>query len=158
MKCPFCNNDEDKVIDSRPAREGQAIRRRRECAVCGARFTTYEAPEHVTVLVIKKDGTREPFVRQKVLSGISTACIKRPVTVQQMEHIALAVESKVLGIDGREVTSQQIGQWTMDELLVLDEVAYVRFASVFNRYGSLDEFLTELDSIRNTVRDSSQTG
>lgn len=144
MKCPFCGNDEDRVIDSRPARDGCAIRRRRECSACGQRFTTYEAPEEQAVLVVKSDGTREPFDRRKIFRGVSIACNKRPLTIEQIEQITAAVEAKVLASEGREVPSLQIGQWTLDELLLVDEVAYIRFASVFRRYESLDEFLTDL--------------
>jgi transcriptional repressor NrdR len=156
MKCPNCGNDEDRVIDSRPVREGHAIRRRRECSACGSRFTTYESVEEQTVLVVKTDGTREPFDRQKVFRGLSIACIKRPVTVEQLEMIAAAVEARVLAAEGKEVSSAQIGQWTLDELLPVDEVAYVRFASVFKRYKNLDEFVAELAALHPSLRISSQ--
>jgi transcriptional repressor NrdR len=148
MKCPYCGTDEDRVIDSRPARDGRAIRRRRECSACGSRFTTYEAPEEQVVLVIKSNGDREPFDRSKVLKGVSTACAKRPVTREQMERITAAVEARVQAAEGREIPAQQIGQWTLEELLPVDEIAYVRFASVFRRYESLDEFIAELRRIR----------
>ena len=156
MKCPFCGNDEDRVVDSRPVREGHAIRRRRACSVCGGRFTTYEAVEEQVVLVVKSDGTREPFDRQKVFRGLSVACTKRPVTVEQLDMVTAAVEAQVLTAEGKEVTSQQIGQWTLDELLQLDEVAYVRYASVFKRYKTLDEFVTELVSLHPRVIISSR--
>ncbi|RPH92488.1 transcriptional repressor NrdR [candidate division KSB1 bacterium] len=155
MKCPFCGNDEDRVIDSRPAREGKAIRRRRECSVCGSRFTTYEAPEEQVVLVIKSDGTREPFNRKKVYRGITIACNKRPVTADQAEQITAAVESRVIAAD-REVTTQQIGQWTLEELIRVDEVAYIRFASVFKRYENLNEFLKELNRIHSITGSSAE--
>ncbi len=156
MKCPNCGNDEDRVIDSRPVRDGLAIRRRRECSACGSRFTTYESIEEQTVLVIKSDGTREPFDRQKVFRGLSVACTKRPVSVEQLEMITAAVEAKVLAAEGKEVTSAQVGQWTLDELLLIDEVAYVRFASVFKRYKNLDEFVAELAALHPSLRISSQ--
>ncbi|MBU0692987.1 transcriptional regulator NrdR [bacterium] len=148
MKCPFCGNDEDKVIDSRPARDGKAIRRRRECTACSRRYTTYEAPETNSSLVVKSDGSREPFDRSKVLRGITIACNKRPVSADQIVQITSAIESAVQSEENREITTRQIGSWIMKELLAVDEVAYVRFASVFNRYESVDEFLSELQKIR----------
>lgn len=148
MKCPFCGNEEDRVVDSRPAREGRAIRRRRECSACGSRYTTYEAPEEISVLVVKADGTREPFDRRKIVRGVSIASNKRPVSAEQIEGIAASVEARILTSEGQEVGTQQLGQWILDELLKLDEVAYVRFASVFKRYESLNEFLEELNRIR----------
>lgn len=148
MNCPFCGTDEDRVIDSRPARDGREIRRRRECSACGNRFTTYEAPEEQVVLVVKSNGAREPFDRKKVLRGVTIACNKRPVTAEQIEQIATVVESEVHASESREVTSQQIGQWILEVLLPVDEVAYVRFASVFKRYKNLDEFLSELHHMR----------
>ena len=147
MKCPFCGTDEDRVIDSRSARDGRAIRRRRECSSCGHRFTTYEAPEEQVALVVKTDNTREPFDRKKVFRGVSIACNKRPVPVEQIEQITSDVEAKVLATEG-EVSTQQIGQWILEELVNTDEVAYVRFASVFKRYESLDEFMEELRRIQ----------
>jgi transcriptional repressor NrdR len=144
MKCPFCGTDEDRVIDSRPARDGRAIRRRRECSACGNRFTTYEAPEEHVVFVIKSNGAREPFDRSKVLRGIVIACNKRPVSAEQMEQIVAMVEGRVMAAESGEVSTQQIGQWILDDLLPVDEVAYVRFASVFKRYESLEGFLAEL--------------
>ena len=157
MKCPFCGTDEDRVIDSRPAREGREIRRRRECSACGSRFTTYEAPEEQAVFVVKSNGAREAFDRKKVLRGVAIACNKRPVTVEQIEQITLAIESRVHGSDSREVATSQIGQWTMEALMAVDEVAYVRFASVFKRYENLDEFLSELNHMRSsTAADGSE--
>jgi transcriptional repressor NrdR len=148
MKCPFCGTDEDRVIDSRPARDGRAIRRRRECSSCGNRFTTYEAPEEHVIFVVKSNGAREPFDRGKVLRGIAIACNKRPVRAEQMEQIAALVEGRVTAAESSEVSTRQIGQWILDELLPVDEVAYVRFASVFKRYESVGEFLTELNELR----------
>lgn len=151
MRCPFCGTDEDRVIDSRPARDGHAIRRRRACSACGHRFTTYEALEEPVVLVLKSNGTRQPLDRKKILRGVAIACNKRPVTAEQMEQIVSAVEGRVMAAESREVTTQQIGQWTMEELLPMDEVAYVRFASVFKRYENLDEFLDELNRMRSRM-------
>jgi len=136
------------VIDSRPAKEGRAIRRRRECGQCGHRFTTYEAIEDHLVQVIKKNGAREPFDREKVYRGLSIACIKRPVTAERIGDMADAIEAKVLSVASREVTAQEIGHWILDELRLVDEVAYVRFASVYKRYASVDEFLAELRSLQ----------
>jgi transcriptional repressor NrdR len=148
VKCPSCGTDEDRVIDSRPARDGREIRRRRECSACGTRFTTYEAPEEQVVFVVKSNGAREPFDRKKVLRGVTIACNKRPVTAEQIEQITADVESKVLIAESREVSTQQIGQWTLETLLRIDEVAYVRFASVFKRYENIEEFLAELNHMR----------
>jgi transcriptional repressor NrdR len=156
MKCPFCGTDEDRVIDSRPARDSQAIRRRRECSACGNRFTTYEAPEQLTVLVIKSDGTREPFDSKKVFRGLSIACAKRPIPGGTIQQITTAVETKVMAAESKEVTSQQIGLWILEELQAVDQVAYVRFASVFKRYENLEGFLTELADMRRAARDPSQ--
>jgi transcriptional repressor NrdR len=150
MKCPFCGNDEDKVIDSRPARDGKAIRRRRECSACSRRYTTYEAPETNNALIEKSDGSKEPFDRSKVLRGITIACNKRPVTSEQIIQLTSVIESAVQSEENREITTRQIGSWIMKELLAVDEVAYVRFASVFNRYEGIDEFLAELQRIRET--------
>jgi len=151
VKCPSCGTDEDRVIDSRPARDGREIRRRRECSACGTRFTTYEAPEEQVVFVVKSNGAREPFDRRKVLRGVTIACNKRPVTAEQIEQIASDVETRLLTSESREVSTQQIGQWTLETLLHIDEVAYVRFASVFKRYENIEEFLEELNHMRTTA-------
>ncbi|MCB1059463.1 MAG: transcriptional repressor NrdR [Calditrichaeota bacterium] len=150
MRCPFCSTDDDRVIDSRPAKEGRAIRRRRECLKCGHRFTTYESIEVRTIQVIKSDGAREPFDREKVYRGLSIACIKRPVTAEMIENMTDSIEAHVFALAEREVTAAQIGQWILEELSKADEVAYVRFASVYKRYASVDEFLDELKGIRST--------
>ncbi len=152
MICPFCGVDEDKVIDSRPARDGRAIRRRRECSSCGNRFTTYEAPEEQVTFVLKSDGGREPFDRMKVYRGLTIACNKRPVTKERLEVMAANVERRALGIEGQDISSGQIGRWILEELLSVDEVAYVRFASVFNRFENVDEFLAELKRLHESVR------
>ncbi|MBK8130559.1 MAG: transcriptional repressor NrdR [bacterium] len=159
MRCPICANQDDRVIDSRAAKEGRAIRRRRECGQCGHRFTTYEAIEDHQVQVIKNNGAREPFDREKVYRGLSIACIKRPVTAEQIGDMTDAVEGRVLAEASREVTAQNIGHWILEELIAVDEVAYVRFASVYKRYASVDGFLAELKELqaqepREPVRES----
>ncbi|MGE5576378.1 MAG: transcriptional regulator NrdR, partial [Syntrophothermus sp.] len=129
MKCPFCGQPDSKVLDSRASDEGSSIRRRRECTVCGQRFTTYERVEEIPLLVIKKDGRRETFDRQKILNGLLRACQKRPVSLEQLEELAAGVEKELRSRLEREVTSGEIGEMVMERLLTLDEVAYVRFAS-----------------------------
>ncbi|MFZ5434042.1 MAG: transcriptional regulator NrdR [Calditrichota bacterium] len=157
MKCPYCGTDEDRVIDSRPARDGRAIRRRRECSKCGSRFTTYEAPEEQVVFVVKKDGSREPFDRNKVLRGVAIACNKRPVEQERIETIVRQIESRAgTTAETGEVSTQIIGQWILEELANVDEVAYIRFASVFKRYENLEEFLNELKRLRLGTRIESQ--
>ena len=147
MKCPSCGHLEDKVIDSRSAKEGQAIRRRRECLQCRRRFTTYETVETTPLLVIKKDGRREPFSREKILNGILRACEKRPIPAEKIHAIVDALEADLLrqGID--EVKSSEIGERVMEALHTLDEVAYVRFASVYRHFKDLNQFLEELRSL-----------
>jgi transcriptional repressor NrdR len=147
VKCPSCGHLEDKVIDSRSAREGEAIRRRRECLKCKRRFTTYETLEMTPLLVIKKDGRREPFSREKILNGILRACEKRPIPAERIHAIVDAIENDLLrqGVD--EVHSSVIGERVMEELHRLDEVAYVRFASVYRHFKDLNEFLEELRSL-----------
>lgn len=157
MKCPFCESDEDRVIDSRPAREGSAIRRRRECVRCGQRFTTYEFVEEIGNFVLKSNGSREPFDRMKILNGIKTACTKRPISLDRIEEVVAAVEAKVRAANGREIPSREIGEWVMDELRGLDDVAYVRFASVYRRFDDVEQFVRELNELRGPVRDSSQS-
>ncbi len=147
MKCPSCGHLEDKVIDSRSARDGQAIRRRRECLKCKRRFTTYETLETTPLLVIKKDGRREPFSRDKILNGILRACEKRPIPAERIHAIVDAIENDLIrqGVD--EVQSSVVGERVMEELHRLDEVAYVRFASVYRHFKDLNEFLEELRSL-----------
>ena len=147
MKCPSCGHLEDKVIDSRSAKEGQAIRRRRECLQCRRRFTTYETVETTPLLVIKKDGRREPFSREKILNGILRACEKRPIPAEKIHAIVDGLEADLLrqGID--EVKSSEIGERVMEALHTLDEVAYVRFASVYRHFKDLNQFLEELRSL-----------
>ena len=147
MKCPFCDFTDSKVIDSRPTEEGSSIRRRRECINCGKRFTTYEKVESVPVMVIKKDQTREPFDRDKVLSGIIQACRKRPVSMEQMVSMVDNIESEVQNLMDREITSTRIGEMVMAELKATDDVAYVRFASVYRQFKDINTFLAEVNKL-----------
>lgn len=144
MRCPRCGVDEDHVVDSRSARDGRAVRRRRECLGCGERFTTFESVEHHPLLVVKRDGERVAFDRDKIVHGIARACEKRPVPLAEMEAVAERVERHLEGEDAREVPSQRIGELVMRELRGLDEVAYVRFASVYRSFRDVDEFMAEL--------------
>ncbi len=147
MRCPYCNADDSKVIDSRPTEDGKAIRRRRECIQCGKRFTTYEKVEELMFMVVKRDGSRESFDRNKILNGIMRACQKRPVSVEQMEAIVDDVERGLNNMMEKEVSSSFIGEVVMDHLKDLDEVAYVRFASVYRQFTDLPTFLTELHKL-----------
>ena len=144
MKCPFCNYEESKVIDSRPTDEGEKIRRRRECISCGKRFTTYEIIESVPIIVVKKDKSRQAFDRVKLFNGMLRACEKRPVSIEQMEKIVSDIEAELQNSLDREVTSVHIGELVMDRLKTLDEVAYVRFASVYRQFKDINTFMDEL--------------
>jgi len=144
VRCPGCGHEDDRVIDSRSVREGQAVRRRRECLECRHRFTTYEFVEQAAVLVIKKDGRREPYARDRVLAGLIKACEKRPISRQQLEELVDDVERDVLSDTRAEVSSRDIGEAVMDRLQRLDEVAYVRFASVYRSFRDLNQFMDEL--------------
>ena len=144
MRCPQCGHEEDKVVDSRPSQDGHAVRRRRECLKCGQRFTTYEYVEQLTLTVIKSDGRREPFDRNKVLYGIKLACNKRPVTKKEMESIVDEVESSINARFRGEVSSQEIGELVMNKLRETDEIAYVRFASVYRKFKDKTEFIEEM--------------
>jgi transcriptional repressor NrdR len=145
MKCPFCGDMEDKVIDSRMSGEGLSIRRRRECLQCGKRFTTYEYVEKDPLMVVKRDGTRKKFDREKIKIGIMKACEKRPVSMDRIDEIVDAVERKVQKKADKEVKSTDIGNMVMEELYNLDEVAYVRFASVYRRFKDISHFKKELE-------------
>lgn len=147
MKCPFCQNPESKVIDSRPAGDGSSIRRRRECLVCRKRFTTYETVELVPILIIKKDGARQPFDRGKLLSSMLKACEKRSVPLSTLENIVNEVEQTLQNSMEREVPSSTIGNLVMKKLKAVDEVAYVRFASVYRQFKDLNAFMDELNNI-----------
>jgi transcriptional repressor NrdR len=147
MKCPFCGHPEDKVVDSRESKEGEAIRRRRECLKCERRFTTYERIDEIPYLVIKKDGRREKFDRQKVLSGLLKACEKRPVSMGKLEGIVNEVEAFVAESPDRERSTTELGEYLMDRLKSLDKVAYVRFASVYLDFKDIREFMSELKDL-----------
>lgn len=144
MKCPFCKKDNDRVIDSRAAGNGHTIRRRRLCLACKRRYTTYERAEERPLRVIKKDGSRQPFARGKILAGLERACEKRPVSLAQLEEIVDRIEMEIYEQCDREVTSKVIGGLVMKELRDLDQVAYVRFASVYRAFKDVSEFITEL--------------
>ena len=143
MKCPFCSYEESKVIDSRPTDEGERIRRRRECISCQKRFTTYEIIETVPVIVVKKDKSREVFDRNKLFNGMLRACEKRPVSIEQIDRVVSEIEAELQNSLDREVTSVHIGELVMDKLKELDEVAYVRFASVYRSFKDISSFMAE---------------
>ena len=144
MKCPFCGYEESKVIDSRPTDEGEKIRRRRECIACAKRFTTYEIIESVPIVVVKKDKSRQAFDRVKLFNGMLRACEKRPVSIEQIDRIVSDIEAELQNSLDREVTSIHIGELAMDKLKALDEVAYVRFASVYRQFKDINTFMDEL--------------
>ncbi|MBA2251224.1 MAG: transcriptional repressor NrdR [Nitrospirales bacterium] len=144
MKCPFCDDLEDKVVDSRMAKEGQVIRRRRECLSCKRRYTTYERVEESLPMVAKKDGRREPFDRLKILSGITKACEKRPISVSTIEAVTDRIEKRIQEMGETELSSNAIGEEVMRELHNIDQVAYVRFASVYREFKDIDQFMDEL--------------
>jgi len=147
MRCPFCNHLQDKVVDSRETKEGDTIRRRRECAECGRRFTTYERIDEVPYMVIKKDGRREKFDRQKVLNGLLKACEKRPVSMSRLANLVDQVESKVSDSPDREISTIDIGEFLMGSLRELDKIAYVRFASVYRDFQDEEAFFDELKTL-----------
>lgn len=147
MKCPYCGYTESKVIDSRPTDEGERIRRRRECLKCGKRFTTYEVIESVPIVVIKKDKSRETFDRSKLLNGLLRACEKRPVSIDQLDRIVDEIEATLQESMDREVPSQLIGTYAMEKLKQVDEVAYVRFASVYRQFKDINSFMEELSRL-----------
>ena len=147
MKCPFCNHLEDKVVDSREAKEGDTIRRRRECLGCERRFTTYERIDEVPYMVVKKDGRREKFDRQKVLGGLLKACEKRPVSMARLSELVNRVESRVSDSPDREISTIEIGEYLMDNLRELDKIAYVRFASVYRDFQDEEAFFHELKNL-----------
>lgn len=147
MKCPFCSFEDSKVVDSRPTDEGTSIRRRRECLHCGKRFTTYETVERMPLMLIKRDGTRQAYDRQKLLNGLVKACEKRPVSLMQMEQIVDYVEQKLFSSLESEVSSKVIGELVMEQLRKVDEVAYVRFASVYRQFKDINTFMSELSKL-----------
>ena len=150
MKCPFCGHLSDKVVDSREGKEGEVIRRRRECQDCGRRFTSYERIDHIPYMVVKKDGSRERFERKKVTAGMLTACEKRPVAVAAVEGIADRVEAMLQERPEKEISTDEVGAFLMQELKQLDKVAYVRFASVYRHFRDIGEFMTELRDLLDT--------
>jgi transcriptional repressor NrdR len=147
MKCPFCNFSDTKVIDSRPTEDRTSIRRRRECLKCMKRFTTYETVENIPVLVIKKDGSREAFNSRKILNGVLRACEKRPVSMNEVEQLVDDIEKAVYNSLEQEITSKKIGEMVMNKLREVDEVAYVRFASVYRQFKDINTFMDELNKI-----------
>jgi|SRR5262244_2207180 len=149
MRCPFCQEPENKVIDSRESHEGSVIRRRRECLQCKRRFTTYERVEELTPLIVKKDGRREAFDREKILAGLKKACEKRPVSVDQLEGVTTEIEQRLQESGEKEVHSSTVGEEVMRRLQGLDEVAYVRFASVYRSFRDIAEFMSELKELIN---------
>ena len=147
MKCPYCGYSESKVIDSRPADENSSIRRRRECLSCAKRFTTYETMETLPLMVVKKDGSRQSFDRRKVLGGMIRACEKRPVPLAELEKIAEEIEQDLQNSMEREISTEAIGEKVMERLRNVDQVAYVRFASVYRQFKDIDTFMTELNKL-----------
>ncbi len=152
MKCPYCKHNESKVIDSRPTVNGESIRRRRVCLRCGRRFTTYETIETSSLMVIKKDGSRQSFDREKLMRGIVKACEKRPVTKAQMDELLADLEQKLYARQENEVSSRIIGEMVLERLVHIDEVAYIRFASVYRDFKDVHSFMEELMRMKNSVR------
>ncbi len=150
MKCPYCSYTESKVIDSRPSDDNDKIRRRRECLNCGTRFTTYEAIETTPLMVIKRDHSRQPFMREKLLNGLMRACEKRPVAYETLERLVDQIEHTLTNSFVKEVTSQEIGELTLQKLKDIDLVAYVRFASVYRDFKDVDSFMEELKKLQDT--------
>jgi len=155
VRCPYCTQTDNKVIDSRLSKDGRTIRRRRECLGCGRRFTTYEKLEEVLPMVIKKDGRREPFSREKIISGIRKACQKRPVSVSSVEEFVDQLELYFQELGKKEVDSEEVGERVITKLKDWDEVAYVRFASVYRQFRDINEFMAELEGILKARKDAS---
>lgn len=153
MRCPFCGVVEDRVVDSRESRDSGTVRRRRECLGCNRRFTTYEKVEEIGYKVVKIDGTRQDFDRAKLLKGLEKACEKRPISPRQLEEIADAAENLLAEREDREVSTRELGEFLMERLRVLDQVAYVRFASVYRRFEDVEEFMAELKGLLDKDRD-----
>lgn len=147
MNCPFCSHYDSKVVDTRPTDEGQAIRRRRECISCGKRFTTYEKIEEILLIVVKKSGNREPFNRNKILNGIIRSCEKRPVAINDIEKIVYEIEKQLYNTMEKEITTEWIGQLVMEKIKKLDEISYVRFASVYREFKDINTFMEELKKL-----------
>ncbi|MCC2642680.1 MAG: nrdR [Nitrospira sp.] len=153
MKCPFCDDVEDKVVDSRMAKEGEVIRRRRECLSCKRRFTTYERVEETMPVVVKKDGRREPFDRSKIVSGLKKACEKRPISTATIETVTDRIEKRIQEMGETEIVSTSVGEEVMKELSQLDQVAYVRFASVYREFKDIDQFMEEIKALAQQRRE-----
>lgn len=147
MKCPYCSNPDTRVVDSRPAEDGTSIRRRRSCDACGKRFTTYEKVETIPLIIIKKDNTREQYNRRKIENGVLRACYKRPVPAEEIEQMTDRIETGIFSLEEKEIPSNVIGEMVMDELKKTDEVAYVRFASVYREFKDVNTFMDELKKI-----------
>lgn len=154
MRCPKCGNQEDRVIDSRSSKDGASIRRRRECTGCLHRFTTYEEIEHELIRVIKRDGRSEPFDRRKLVGGILKACEKRPISMEAIEKAVEQIETELEGVGGREVASNAVGAKVMEKLHALDQVAYVRYASVYRQFQDIGEFLDEIQNMGRRIKTS----
>jgi transcriptional repressor NrdR len=154
MKCPFCSHPEDRVIDSRESKEGELIRRRRECLACNRRFTTYERIDEIPYMVVKKDGRREKFERQKVMSGLLKACEKRPISMGKLAEMIDEVESRIAETPDRELPTTEIGEMLIGRLRTLDKIAYVRFASVYRDFQDVEAFLEEVAELREQKRGS----
>ena len=152
MKCPYCKYSESKVIDSRPTVDGESIRRRRACLNCGKRFTTYETVESSALMVIKKDGSRQQYDRAKIMRGIRVACEKRPVTTAQMEDLCMDMERQLYSHTENEVPSKEIGEMILERLVEIDEVAYIRFASVYRDFQGVDSFMQELKQMKHKIK------
>jgi transcriptional repressor NrdR len=156
MRCPFCSENHDRVVDSRESRDGATIRRRRECLSCGRRFTSYEQIEDIPYMVVKHDGTREEFSRKKLLGGLLKACEKRPIALMQLEGIVDQAESMLNEREDREISTREIGAFVMERLKVLDQVAYVRFASVYRRFEDIDSFMDVVKSLLPPGKDTKE--
>ena len=154
MKCPYCGNVMSKVLNSRPTEDSKAIRRRRQCEECGRRFTTYEKIECMPVMVVKMNQTREPFDREKLLRGIVRSCNKRPISMDKMDEVVTAIENQIYSEDKKEIGAAEIGEITMSLLEKLDDVAYIRFASVYKQFKSIDEFIDELENMKQRRKDT----
>lgn len=157
MRCPYCKEDQDRVIDTRPSEDGHVTRRRRECMACGKRYTTHERLEELPLRVVKKNGQRVPFDRERIKSGVLKAVEKRPVSMQQIQEFVDAVESEVLERANREIQSQEIGEMMMRHLRDLDDVAYVRFASVYRNFTEVGEFVKEVETIAGSGQTTAKT-
>lgn len=158
MKCPFCGLDNTRVIDSRPADDNCSIRRRRQCDECGKRFTTYEKVETIPLSVIKKDRTREPYDRNKMMAGIRRACHKRPISVEKIEEMVNKIENDIFNLEYKEIESKVIGEIVMERLKSLEQVAYVRFASVYREFKDVNTFMSELKKMLDSTNEDSDQG